>query len=115
MRYRAMTPAGDYLFGAGSRFLVNTPETVKQAVQTRLKLYAGEWFLDNREGLELDLILGYGTHATRDQEVQQRILNTQGVNSLVTYSSSVNGRAFVVEATIDTIYGQTTLTQALSA
>lgn len=113
MRYRQMTPDGDYVFGYGTNFLTNTPEAVAQAVLTRLRLYAGEWFLDTREGLDLDHVLGYGTQTTRDREVQQRILGTAGVTGIAAYSSEVSGRGFSVSATIDTLYGQTTISEAL--
>ena len=105
MRYRKQTAEGDYSFGAGTTFLVDSPAAVAQAVETRMALHAGEWFLDNREGLDLDSILGNNTQATRDLEVQQRILNTQGVRSLEQYSSKVSNRHFSVTAVIDTIYG----------
>lgn len=113
MRYRKLSPSGDYIFGMGATFLVDSPATVAQAVLTRLRLYVGEWFLDKREGLALDAILGYGTQATRDREIQERILGTPGVRSLASYSSSVEGRAFRVTATIDTIYGTTTISEVL--
>lgn len=113
MRYRQMTAEGDYVFGAGSRFLANSPETVAQAVRTRLRLFAGEWFLDDRVGLALDQILGYGTQATRDLEVQARISDTQGVRGILEYSSRVDGRAYHVAATIDTIYGAVTINEVL--
>jgi hypothetical protein len=113
MRYRKMSADGDYLFGQGSGFLVNSPETVAQAVRTRLKLYAREWFLDKREGLDLDQVTGRGTQGTRDQQIQQRILRTSGVRRLLAYSSSIEGRAFLVSATIETIYGAVTISETL--
>lgn len=114
MRYRALDANGDYVFGPASHFLSNSPETVAQAVRTRLALFTGEWFLDIREGLDKSLILGNNTAATRDPEVQQRILGTSGVKSLLSYSSNVDARRnFTVQATIDTIYGTTTITQVL--
>lgn len=113
MRYRSMTASGDYVFGSGSSFLVNTPAAVAQAISTRLKLFAGEWFLDKREGLDLDNILGYGTQSTRDHEVQQRILNTPGVLKLLSYSSSIVNRGFTVACTVDTIYGTAQLNEVI--
>lgn len=110
MRYRALSPTGDYKFGPGAYFLINTPQAVMQAILTRLKLSVGEWFLDNQEGLDKGNILGNGTEQTRDLEVQQRILGTTGVVEIVAYASSVSARAFTVNATINTLYGQATLT-----
>lgn len=105
MRYRAMTADGDYNFGGNSTFLINTPGAVAQAVLTRLRLLKGEWFLDQRVGLDMQLILGYNTASTRDQEVQRCILETEGVQALESYESSVINRDYRVTARIDTIYG----------
>lgn len=107
MRYRALDASGDYVAGAGAVFYVNSPEAVAQAVKTRLRLFAKEWFLDRTEGLDMERILGYRTQGTRDQEVQQRIIRTQGVRSILSYASQVNAttREFTVNAVLDTIYG----------
>lgn len=115
MRYRALDAAGDMTFGAGStNFLVNTPDAVAQAVMTRLRLLTGEWFLDTREGTPYaSQILGRNTEATYDQAIRERILDTEGVDELVSYSSSLVGRRLSVEATIDTVYGQATLSGVL--
>lgn len=117
MRYRALDTNFDSTFCSGqTRFLVNTPDAVAQAVRTRLLLLQGEWFLDVTEGTPYATqILGAGTQATRDVAVQNRILGTQGVSAITAYSSSVDPktRRFSVSATIDTIYGQTTITQVL--
>lgn len=113
MRYRKLTSSGDYQFGAGSSFLVNTPETVAQAIRTRLQLMKGEWFLDNTIGLDKDAILGYGTQPTRDFEIQQLIIGTEGVTEITIYNSAINGRAFTVTATVNTLYGVATIKETL--
>lgn len=109
MRYRQLSPDGDYVFSGQSPFLVNSPAAVAQAVLTRLRLYTGEWFLDARVGLNKARILGYGTALTRDLEVQRRILGTVGVVRLRSYRSTVEGRRFRVAANIDTVYGPAAL------
>lgn len=110
MRYRELDANGDYQFAGNSPWLVNSPATVAQAILTRMRLYAGEWFLDTREGLDKALILGYHTQGTRDQAIQQRIRDTPGVLRIVSYSSSVDEeRNFRVSANVDTIYGETTV------
>lgn len=114
MRYRTLDENGDYVIGASqANFLVNTPETVAQAVQTRLKLVAGEYFLDTSAGVPYQTeILGYGTQETRDAAIQEIIVETQGVTELVDYASVVDPstRKMSVAATINTQYGQTTIT-----
>jgi hypothetical protein len=105
---------GDYSFGDGpGEFLVDTPATVAQAIQTRLLLWQGEWFLDSTVGTPYySQILGYNTEAAYDGAIQAVILNTLGVNSITSYSSSVNPvtRSLIVNATVDTIYGPTEVT-----
>jgi len=109
MRYRLLDPQGDYSFGhAQGDFLINTPETVAQAVKTRMLLWLGEWFLDTRDGTDWNnSVLGKYTEATRDAVIRERILDTPGVNSILTYSSNFDGntRRFNVTVAIDTIYG----------
>lgn len=111
MRYRALSPTGDYQFGRSGLFLTNTPEAVAQAVNTRLLLWAGEWFLDSREGTPYkESILGYGTQGTRDVAIRERILGTPGVRQLLKYSSSVDqSRKMTVTALVETIYGTATI------
>ncbi len=107
MRYRTMSPDGDYVFMGNSPFLINSPQAVAQAIKTRMNLFTREWFLDKRVGLDKELILGYGTQGTRDQQVQERIIGTPGVLAITAYSSSVDAdRAFTVAARVSTIYGE---------
>lgn len=117
MRYRELDENGDSTFGSGfTRFLVNDPATVAQAVKTVLLLKQGEWFLDQSIGVPYATkILGTGTQATRDLAIQNAITGTQGVKSIQDYSSDVNPttRAFTVNCTIDTIYGETEIIQTL--
>lgn len=110
MKYRALDAAGDYTISPKVQFLVNSPAAVAQAVDTRIRLTKGEWFLDNREGLDLGKILGVNTQSTRDFEIQQRILGTPGVTSISDYWSSSDGRALTVRVTIQTQYGATNFT-----
>jgi hypothetical protein len=114
MRYRSEDASGDYTFGLnGTNFLIDSPETVAQAVKTRLGLIQGEWFLDQTAGTPYNTeILGAHTQATRDLALQTIILDTQGVTEILEYASYLNPatRAFTWAATIDTEYGTTTVT-----
>ena len=108
MRYRELSPTGDYLFGAGGQnFLVDSPEMVAQSVLTRLRLWSGEWFLDVTEGTPwMTQILGENTKSLYDLAIQSRVLQTQGVTGIKDYSSSLENRVLTVTMTIDTQYGQ---------
>lgn len=112
MRQRAFMPDGDYSFGTGLPFLVDSAVCVAQAVMTRLRLATGEWFLDLTEGTDYDgQILGHNTGSTRDLAVRVRILETPGVLQIGEYLSFVDPdtRNFTVLCVIDTIYGSVNL------
>ena len=111
MRYRKLDSNNDMRFGNQQNdFYRDDPETVAQAVQTRLMLWAGEWYLDLSDGTEYHGgILGKGTDVSADSIIRERILNTQGVVEIVdgTYSSTLNRdtRRLSVACTIETAYG----------
>lgn len=117
MRYRKLDANGDYTFGQrDGNFYVDVPEAVAQAVKTRLGLIQGEWFLDTTVGTPYNSqILGAGTVSAYDRAIQEVILGTTGVLGIVDYASNVNPttRAASVTCTIDTIYGQSTITQSV--
>lgn len=115
MRYRILSPSGDFVFGQGSsEFLINVPAAVAQAVQTRLQLAQGEWFLDLTEGTPYSTrILGHGTLDLYDQAIQERILGTPGVVSILSYDSQLDEqRALTVTCKVETLYGAAVITQA---
>lgn len=107
MRYRQLLN-GDDTFGQGSRnFLVNSPAAVAQAIATRLRLEVGEWYLDVTAGTPYQTqVLGYGSGASRDIAIRDRILATEGVVEITRYSSTVDvARRFSVSADVLTVYG----------
>lgn len=116
MRYRKLDTAGDYTLGTGSDFYVNTPAAVAQAVQTRLLLLAGEWFLDTADGTPWRTdVLGKYTQQAYDAVLKDRILSTPGVTEITQYSSFFDRtrRLLTVAVTIGTLYGPTTFTTEL--
>jgi len=117
MRYRRLDENGDMTFGAGSlNFLVDSPDAVAQAVMTRLKLWAGEWFLDVTAGTPWqDGGLGYGKRDMIDPMVRERILETENVTEITAYASQydVEKRKFSIQATIQTAFGAATINEVL--
>lgn len=112
MRYRKLDASGDMVFGGGqAAFWRDTPEAPAQAVLTRLELRLGEWFLDLTDGTPWETrVLGKHTADTRDPVIRARILGTTGVTGIAAYDSQLDRETRVMgaQATIDTLYGQTT-------
>lgn len=111
MRYRKLSPLGDYTFGNGLLdFWINVPAAVGQAVETGLLLWQGEWFLDTTVGMPwVEGVLGKNSQASGDATIQNQVINTQGVTDISSYQSTRNDvtRSLDVQMTIDTIYGPT--------
>lgn len=113
MRYRKMSPSGDYTFGGGElNFYRDVPEAVGQAVGTRILLWLGEWYFDTGEGTPfLQGILGKHSKEVADITLQTRILETENMVSIENYESTINPetRLMTVTCDINTIYGPTEL------
>lgn len=115
MRVRKLSASGDYTFGQSqANFYVNQALGVGQKVETRLRLFEGEWFLDQNDGTPwYQDVFGVRSNPTYDLAIQARILTTFGVQGIVSYSSALtpnvieNGvpaRHLSVKAQIMTIY-----------
>jgi len=113
MRYRRLSDVGDFTFGSGqANFLRDTPETVAQAVVTRLGLWLEEWFLDLSEGTPyVQAALGKYTAQTIEPAMRQRILETENVTGLVAFDLQLDPdeRKVTIQARIETTFGPTTV------
>lgn len=113
MRYRKLDENKDMTFGRGRyNFWIDEPEAPAQAVDTRLRLNYGEWYLAPTDGTPWSTkVLGRYTETTRDPTVRGRIASTQGVNVIQQYSSVLDRdtRAYAVQVVLNTIYGNTAL------
>lgn len=118
MRVRRMNSAGDMTFGQGSaNFIIDEPAAVAQLVLTRLKLWTNQWFLDLNEGTPYSTqILGKNSKSTYDNAILTRLLETNGVVSILAYQSSLNdtSRLLTWSATLQTQYGTVQFTNQLS-
>lgn len=114
MRLRKLTASGDYSFGHGlNDLLIDSPAAVGQLVETTLRLFQGEWYLDLSAGTPyVQGILGKHSKDLADASFIGTITNVQGVVSLVDYVGTINPQTRQYSASggkINTIYGQTEL------
>jgi len=116
MRYRKQDENGDYTFGNGlNNFHIDNVDAVAQAIDTRLKLWVGEWFADVSDGTGWSqAILGKHSKNLYELTLRQRVLETKGVISIQEFQSALdpNTRKLVVTMVVETVYGQTDLTGA---
>lgn len=112
MRYRKLTPTGDYSFGSGSQnFLINTPEAVAQVVQTTFLLWLGEWYLNINDGTPYpEGVLGKKSQAEADATMISQGLLCQGVLNIQEFQSMIDPdtrKYSIVRFLLNTIYGPT--------
>jgi hypothetical protein len=113
MIYRKLTATGDMAFGRGTdAFHRNSVETVAQAIQTRLGLIRGEWFLDTTAGTFDFEVFGKGKESEFNTRLKDAIEATPGVQQLLAYTAYLepSTRVITVNATVNTDYGTTALT-----
>ena len=117
MKVRKLSASGDMTFGQGlNNFYVDSAAGVGQKVVTRLKLIAGEWYLDTTAVTPwFTEIFGYVNPLVRDLVIKNVILTTDNVNEITSYSSSINAtaRSFDINADIDTAFGSTSISTSL--
>lgn len=114
MKYRKLDTNGDYTFGLGNSGFYTDADAVTQAIQTKLKMFQGEWWENTSDGLPLfqSILDTRGVPSnlsTVDLLVQNRITETPEVNSITAYSSSYKKGKYAASATVETIYGTVTV------
>lgn len=111
MTVRLLDSNGD-ITTSGRQFTTEVEE-VAQTVQTRLRLYLGEYFRDVTDGTPWwESILGkQGTLSSKEAIIKNRIVRTEGVTKLIEFKTDfdINTRAYTVTAGILTQYGSTTV------
>jgi hypothetical protein len=117
MRIRAEDANGDYTLGLGdNQWLVNSPAAVALAIHNALNMWQGQYFANLLLGVAwATQVLGFNSSSLYDAVIRNAISGVQGVESIVSYSSTLKGRALTVTARVQTIYnGAITISETLS-
>lgn len=92
----ALGPDNDLIIENGQIPLLGTTEEfVKQRLDIHLKTISGEWFLDINFGLPRDLLFAKGTEGLLDSQVIAMISEKEGIERVVSFSSSLDARTRV--------------------
>lgn len=112
MFYRRLDENGDYSFGHGKSSFASDIEAVAQAIETKIKLFKGEFWYDVQDGTPMfQDILGQklsneGKNAI-DIIITDRILKIPEVSTVLSYSSEIDkiNRTYNAVIVVETIYG----------
>jgi hypothetical protein len=94
VRALALDPAtGDLLVSRGRLEVVTGSAALRQRLQMRLRLWAGEWFADTSVGVPWLLFLGVkGAQALAESTLRRAITTCPGVASLDAFTFTLNTR-----------------------
>ncbi len=102
----------DYSMGGGRYSFIGGLDYCLQKSKTALMQFSGEWFLDSRDGVEWQRLLGA---RTADTEIKNAIKNTllsvQGVLAVNSVILNINDRKISIYSVITTEYGQGEINQ----
>jgi len=119
MRYRRMVD-GEPQFGQSQKDFLQGIDAVAQAIQTRLRLFTGEWWEDQKDGLPVwTQIIGFGGN-NKDKigtVITKRILETKlndtrlvsGMSNVVNDFNGIT-RKYTYTGSAKSIYGLITIT-----
>jgi len=106
MKRRSYDENGDYALNS---FIVDGKATV-QAVNSKLKLFVGEWFLNVNDGIPyFQKILGKPRSLHEiERLIKRAILSVEGVEKLTKFDVRLdqNTRKLAIEFRAQTIYGE---------
>ena len=111
IKVRRLDDNWDRVYGSGLDDFVCDKEAVAQIIQSRLRLWLGEWWENLSEGLPMfQKILGKkaASKIIIDNLIQKRIAGTPYVTGVASFSSELNieSRNYECSAIVDTSFGQ---------
>lgn len=108
MTVRRLDENGD-IVTSGVQF-ISEREEIAQTIRTRLRLFLGEYFRNNKDGTPwFQDILGKGSTLTnKDAAIKRRIVQTDGVLRILTYDADydINTRQYTVSGSVLTTFGE---------
>jgi hypothetical protein len=109
MKYRQLSSTGDYKFGFGNTCFLNGSEAVAQAIQTKLKLFKGDYWEDLNDGLPFfQSMAGSSDKSAIDLIIQSRVSEVPNVTGITSFSSSIDAnRRYAATMTVSTAFGMT--------
>ena len=110
MKYRRLDSNHDVMFGQGIGDYVIESDAVAQAVNTRLLLFEGEWWLNINDGLPMfQQILGKpaSQKVLHNTLILERIKGTINLHNVESFESTqdTNNGAYSFQCVVNTAYG----------
>lgn len=107
IKYRKLSPDGDYVFGFGNTDFLEDIEAVRQAIETKLKMFRNEFWEDLDDGLPFfQQMAGSYDKDVIDMVIRSRILETPYVIGVKSFESKITPtRKYIASVSADTAFG----------
>lgn len=107
MIFRNLDEDGDWQFGRGKNDYVDLNPAIGLNIKTRLQSWVGDCFFDLEAGIDWVNRLGSkNQRALLEIDLRRVILQSDGVTGLTSFSTEVNGRNFIANYAVNTIYSK---------
>ena len=110
MRVSGLDNNGDWNFGRGKASYLADGDAVRQNLQTRLKSFTDDWFLDTTANIDWITLLGNRkTDNQIKREVERVTLSTAGIASIESLELSVDRvkREATIQLRVADVFGET--------
>lgn len=116
MKYRKLTPLGDYTFGSNGQDYIEDVDAVAQAVKTKLLLFYREWWEDLGQGIPMfQSIIGNNLSAVQDSItmlIKDRIQEVPNILSVDEINiTQTTKREIQISVRCTTTFGETSYTE----
>lgn len=107
MAFRSLDENHDWNFGAGRQSYARGSEAIGLDVKTRLMSWVGDCFFDMPAGIDWWNRLGSKSQRSLlEADIKRVILQTEGVTGITSFDTTLQGRKFSANYSINTIYSK---------
>lgn len=97
----------DFMFGQGIANYLSGNAAIALNIETRILSWVGDCFFDKQAGIDWSNRLGSKNQRTLlEADLQRILLQSYGVTGIVSFTTSLNGRAFFAQYNINTIFSR---------
>ena len=107
MKFRNLDENNDWTFGKGLNNYARDNKAIGLNIKTRIKSWVGDCFFDTGAGI--DWINRLGSKDQRELlelDLRNIILQTEGVASILEFSTNLENRNFTADYSVQTIYSE---------
>ncbi|WP_299074728.1 hypothetical protein [uncultured Paraglaciecola sp.] len=107
MIFRNLDSDGDWTFGIGKGNYVADNTAIGLNIKTRILSWVNDCFFDLDAGIDWINRLGRkDTRAILEADLRRIILQSEGVTGIVSFDSTLTGRNFTANYSVNTIYSK---------